>query len=138
MSGQSVAHWEKGRSLPAATDLPAIASALGVSVADFYDQSKPKTDIEINTPAGDRYIVQVKAGPGMGKTERFISDLVSGALTKQLKHVSITISTSEEPDESSGLEFATDFRKGWPDLSHSTKSELADIIPSLARLAEGL
>jgi transcriptional regulator with XRE-family HTH domain len=37
MTSQAVGHWEKGRSLPQATEIPQLANALGVPICALYD-----------------------------------------------------------------------------------------------------
>lgn len=36
MTGQAIAHWEAGRSLPQAVEVPALAAALNVSICALY------------------------------------------------------------------------------------------------------
>lgn len=74
VSGQAIGHWERGRSLPQATELPEVARALGVNLLELYELSEqPKTDIEICAPTGERYLIEVKGGQCAGKTEQFLT-----------------------------------------------------------------
>ena len=65
VTGQAVAHWERGRSLPSITDLPELAGALGVSIAGFYGEAEPAKPqdaplprIEIRGASGERYTIE--------------------------------------------------------------------------------
>lgn len=132
ITGQAVAHWERGRSLPPITELPAIAHALGVSVAEFYGEPSrpPGPEIEIAVPSGERYIVQVKSEANKDRALDFLRQVVNGTLRERAERIVLLIDTPQTAEQPqpielpAGASFAKLLMDEWRAMSTRERREL--------------
>jgi transcriptional regulator with XRE-family HTH domain len=137
VTATAVSHWERGRSQPQAAEVPSLANALGVSVAELYGP-----DVAPVSKGGDKIdslIAEVKRAIELGPERIEINVYVmphhgGESPTADLMQNAID-STTERP--APGQRFTKRVLEEWPSMSEEERQEWRQLAEAIKDRGSG-